>query len=242
MKRLLGAGCVMAVGVATLAVGTVSAAALPSKKPLLNDQFSGYPTGRTWTDGQTLGPWNVAFAGYGAVSVGPERPRAIRLAPAAATSENQTHAALVVSRRTVTKRCVNVSSRLVTRAQLRTGSNPNPWESGWLVWDYTDNDHFSYLALKTNGWELGKRDPAYPGGQRFLATGANPATAVGKWRTTRIKRVASADGTKATLHVFISGRKVARFVDTERPYRAGKIGMYTEDAIVDFDYLRATRC
>jgi len=42
--------------------------------------------------------------------------------------------------------------------------------------------------------------------------------------------------------VFISGVKVSKFVDTERPYRVGKVGMYTEDAAVDFDYLRAGRC
>ena len=50
------------------------------------------------------------------------------------------------------------------------------------MWDYTDNNHFSYLALKTNGWELGKRDPAYPGGQRFLATGSDSPTQIGQWR------------------------------------------------------------
>lgn len=242
MKPLAAAGLVLALGISTLALGTVGAAAAPNEKMLINDQFSKYPASSGWTDGQSFGPWNVVFAGYGAVSTPASRPRVVRLAPATASAPEQTHAAMVVSQKSLAKQCINVTSRFVTQQQLRTGSAPNPWETGWLVWDYADNDHFTYLALKTNGWELGKRDPAYPGGQRFLATGTSYATAVGQWRTTRVKRVVSSDKLSSTTHVFISGAKVAKFVDTERPYRAGKVGMYSEDAVVDFDYLRVNRC
>ncbi len=242
MKALIGASAAVALGLGSAVAGGVSANAAPAKPVLVADQFAKYSTSSSWTDGQNFGPWQVVFAGYGSVSVPAQRPRSIRLAPAAASDPGQTHAALVVSKKQLKNRCISVISRLKTHAQLRTGTPANPWETGWLIWDYTDNDHFSYLALKTNGWELGKRDPAYPGGQRFLATGDSPASAVGQWRTARIKRIASADGTSSTTHAYISGVRVTTFVDAERPYRAGKVGMYTEDAAVDVDYLRANRC
>jgi len=44
----------------------------------------------------------------------------------------------------------------------------------WVVFRYIDDDHFYHLALKPSGWELGKTDPSYPGGQRFLTTGTLP--------------------------------------------------------------------
>ena len=64
--------------------------------------------------------------------------------------------------------------RLRTLAQRRRGQ-PNPWEVGWLLWRYTDNDHFYSFIVKPNGFELGKQDPAYPGRQRFLAYAYAPA-------------------------------------------------------------------
>src|SRR4051794_23738226 len=96
----------------------------------------------------------------------------LSLAPAAATSIGETHAALAVSQAALSGD-FTYSAQVLTDQQLRTGGPANPWETAWMVWDYTDNDHFYYFALKTNGWELGKRDPSYPGGQRFLATGSD---------------------------------------------------------------------
>ena len=234
---------------ATLAATVLAAANVPasatneaSKKSFINEQFGSLASGSTWTDGQTVGRWQVVFAGYGAVSKPAMRPHVLRLSPARAQSAGETHAALVVSRKSFANRCLDVKTRVIVREQLRVGSAPNPWETAWLIWDYLDNDHFSYLAIKTNGWELGKRDPVYPGGQRFLATGEAPATAAGQWRSARIKRTASADGLRSTIRAFVGGINVATFRDTERPYVSGKLGMYVEDATADFDKIVAKRC
>src|SRR5687767_5169969 len=99
------------------------------------------------------------------------------LSPQASSSPDETHAAMVVSQASFSD--VRFSAGFTTLEQLRTGSAPNPWESAWAVFGYTDDDHFYYVAFKPNGWELGKVDPAYPGGQRFLATGSTPVSAVG---------------------------------------------------------------
>ncbi|MGV1037307.1 MAG: calcium-binding protein [Candidatus Nanopelagicales bacterium] len=192
----------------------------------------------TASDGASIGDWYVVFAGYGSVVSRPVGQAKLVLQPRSASSPDETHAALVVSNSSFVSSKLDVTGRLRTDSQLRTGSASNPWETGWLIWDYTDNDHFSYAIAKTNGWELGKRDPAYPGGQRFLATGDNVSTSVGSWTTTHVRRVVRADGsTRITLT--IGNRKVASTVDRERAYRSGKVGVYTEDAKVSVAKLAA---
>ena len=238
----LSAAVLVTTAIAAATVPASAATKASSKKILVNEQFGSLDSDSTWTDGQTLGRWQVVFAGFGSVTRPATRPRSLRLSPARAQSAGETHAALVVSRKSFANRCLDVRTRVIVREQLRAGSTPNPWETAWLVWDYLDNEHFSYLAIKTNGWELGKRDPAYPGGQRFLATGETPTTAAGQWRTARIKRTASADGLRSTVRAFVGGVNVATFRDTERPYVSGKLGMYVEDATADFDKIVASSC
>ena len=102
------------------------------------------------------------------------------VAPAAATALSQTHAALVTSNSVLTSD-VNFRGTTRTVKQLRVNNPPNAWEVPWLIWNFTDNTHFYYLVLKPGGWELGKADPAYPGAQRFLATGSEAKFPVGNW-------------------------------------------------------------
>lgn len=187
----------------------------------------------TLTEGGGTGNWSVVFTGYGSVTATGSGSRlALRLRPAASARADETHAALVVSNSSYTT--ARLKTRVTLNEQLRTGTEPNPWETGWLVTRYTDNDHFYYLALKTNGWELGKRDPAYPGGQRFLVTGDSPRAAVGDPQTAQL----SAKGN--TLTVKIDGSTVATFTDGQRPYQSGRVGMYTEDADATFDRISVT--
>lgn len=227
------AGVAITVAVAASLVSPMSTA---SAKPLLKDTFNSYPAASSWTDSQSFGPWTVAFAGYGSVTANDHST--LRLSPAPPASAAETHSALVLSQRRFGTAKLDFTARLRTVAQLRAGS-PNPWETGWIIWDYVDNDHFSYLAVKTNGWELGKRDPAYPGGQRFLATGT-PATAVGQWRKVHITRKINASG-HSVIKASYGNHQLARFVDSERPYTSGKVGFYTEDATIDIDTTKVIR-
>jgi Ca2+-binding RTX toxin-like protein len=149
------------------------------------------------------------------------------LAPQSSTSPGETHAALVVSQASFSD--VRFSAGFQTLEQLRTGSAPNAWECAWAVFNYTDNTHFYYVAFKPNGWELGKADPAYPGAQRFLATGSSPASAIGSEHSFDIQQ----DGN--VIKVWLDGVLLTTFTDNERPYLGGKVGFYTEDATVAFD-------
>ena len=146
--------------------------------------------------------------------------------PKVATQPSVTHASLATS--TTSFEDIDLTVRMRTVSQLRTGSAPNPWEVPWLLWHYTDNYHFYYVILKPNGWELGKEDPAYPGAQRFLATGGG-SFAVGPWYTVRVRQVGN------TMTVWANGTELVTFTDNERPYASGRLGLYNEDSHVHFD-------
>jgi hypothetical protein len=177
--------------------------------------------------------WRVAYNGYGTVLV-LARHRAettIRLSPAPPGGGGSNHAALVLSKRGWHDLVIDV--RLRTNRQLRL-PRPKPWEVGWVLWHYRDDKHFYYLALKPNGWELGKEDPGYPGNQRYLATGTTPDFPLGRWYRVRVRQ------SGAAIAVSVDGRPLARLTDTQHPYLAGRIGLYAEDASATFQPLSAT--
>lgn len=186
-------------------------------------------TPSTWADGTLHGDRFANYNGYG--SVWQDGAGDIHLSPKASTSSGETHAALVTSQ--VSYRDVDTTTTMTTLSQLRTGSAPNAWECGWLLWNYTDDTHFYYVALKPNGFELGKEDPAYPGAQRFLVTLSNPRFALGSSHTIRVNQVG------ATMIVWVDGSVITTFTDTERPYTAGHVGLYDEDSHVSFTPARS---
>jgi len=179
----------------------------------------------TWSDGEVHGRWTVLFTGYGTVSGDDDE---VVLEPRSAAGPELTHAGLVVTTERHPGPDFEITVR--TEAQLRTGS-PNPWEVGWVLWNVQDNDHFYAVALKPNGWEISKQDPAYPGKQRFLASGTDRRFPVGGEHRVSVVH----DGPRTTVGV--DGRELATVVDEESPYRGGAIGLYTEDARVRFSDL-----
>lgn len=180
----------------------------------------------TWVDGSVHGPWLAVFDGEGRTT---SSDGTIELSPRPARAPEETHAGLVVS---VTEfGDVDFSTDVRTLEQTRVGP-PNPWEVGWIVWHYDDHRRFYYFALKPNGWELGKVDPAYPGGQRFLRTGGAPADD-GETRQVRVRQLG------AVMQVWVDGEHVVTFSDTEDPYLRGAVGVYSEDARVEFSNLLA---
>ncbi|MEV4435334.1 calcium-binding protein [Streptomyces sp. NPDC049585] len=183
-------------------------------------EHSGEPE-RPWAEGSVHGPWRSVFDGHGE-NIG--RHDGLALSPRPSREAGETHAGLIVSVRRYGD--VDFRARMRTLAQLRT-PRPNPWEVPWLVWAYSDPEHFYYVTLKPNGWELGKRDPAYPGGQRFLATGSEHFP-VGRASDVR---VAQRGG---RMEVSVDGKGLVAYEDHERPYTSGSVGVYTEDARVLF--------
>jgi hypothetical protein len=194
-----------------------------------SDNFSSYTPDICQSGGSTIGPWSIVYTGYGCVKIeGNATNKWLHENPQTSTSSGETHSSMVVGPSFTAPYTYELD--INTEQQLRTNSPPNPWETAWVVWDYTDDSHFYYFALKTNGWELGKEDPAYPGAQRFLTTGSSPVTIKGQWSHVKITQ-----DTTNTLKVYVNGQLITTFTDTERPYTSGKIGLYNEDAHVGFD-------
>jgi hypothetical protein len=214
------------IAVVTTMVATLALASQGAYGATFADGFEGYPAGQVWPDGTTHGPWVAEFNGYGATSITQDGSNALSLSPAASQSPGETHAALVRTSQSFGD--VDLTVRLRTVSQLRNGT-PHPWEVGWVLWHYGDNTHFYYVALKPNGWELGKEDPAYPGAQRFLGGDYSPTFAVGSWHTVRIQQ------SGATMTISADGTTLGSVTDGERPYASGAVGLYAEDAQVHVD-------
>jgi cellulose synthase/poly-beta-1,6-N-acetylglucosamine synthase-like glycosyltransferase len=187
----------------------------------------------TVTGGNGPGPWLTVFNGYGTISMAGSGPHVVvDLRPAATESRKVTHSALVVSRSAYRDFVATLHVR--TSRQLRHGAagSPNPWEVGWVVWDYTSNQRFYALTLEPTGWVLSKQDPAYRGGERFLASGRTPVFRLGVPHTVGIVQVGN------QITVSADGRLLTHFTDTQRPYLTGEFGFYCEDAQTSFSQIR----
>lgn len=183
------------------------------------------------TQGEEFGAWTVRFDGYGCVTVTDNKGQgALAMGPKAAVKDWHTHAPLVLGPSYGDHLLMH--ARVETTRQLRDGA-PNPWEVAWVIWQYEDDSRFYYFIPKPNGWELGKRDPAYPGGQRFLASGTRERFPVGKVYDVTIVQ------DEDRLAVFVDGREIVRTRDAEKPYRQGRIGIYAEDAAIKVHAIRA---
>jgi hypothetical protein len=199
----------------------------------LVEDFSRMPTGTCYPDGTVIGAWEFVYNGYGCNAFLSSNGNTMLLEqPRPSVTPDETHAALTLGPAFSGDFTLQVAT--ATTRQLRTGSLPNPWEVGWVLWHYTDNLHFYYFIAKPNGWELGKEDPAYAGAQRFLATGSSPTFPIGSWYRIGIKQTGS------TIEVFANDLLIATVTDGERPYSSGRLALYSEDAEVYFDNVALT--
>jgi hypothetical protein len=204
------------------------ATAATSRAEAGTDDFSSMPTGACLEDGTAIGSWSFVYDGYGCTAFMAINGNTVLVEqPQSAADPYETHAGLALG--SATSGDVIVQADMATTRQLRIGTAPNPWEVAWLLWRFTDNQHFYYFIPKPNGWELGKADPAYPGAQRFLATGSSPQFPLGAWYRVRVTHSGN------TMQVFVNGVLITTVTDTESPYSSGRVGLYTEDAESYFD-------
>lgn len=179
-----------------------------------------------WEEGQTYGRWHLLYDGYGEVTGTDDE---VLMYPRSAADPAQTHASLVVTEEQFAGD-VDFEVTVHTEAHMREGE-PNPWEVGWVLWNYHSDTSFYALVLKPNGWELSKQDPAYPGNQRFLDSGTTPTYPIGTDYRVRATQVDN------TITVSADGVELTTFTDKESPYIGGAIGLYNEDALVRFSDL-----
>jgi hypothetical protein len=176
-------------------------------------------------EGASTGQWQLRYNGFGCVALtSDESGTALTMQPAAAEADGQTHAPLLLGPEYGDR--MIISTRLETVQQLRRNGEPNAWEVAWIVWQYQDDDHFYYFIPKPNGWELGKRDPAYPGGQRFLATSSDQKFPVGQAYNVQVTHRGN------VFAIVVDNVPIVSFTDNERPYLSGRVALYSEDAAI----------
>ncbi|MEP6832516.1 MAG: hypothetical protein ABJB74_03940 [Gemmatimonas sp.] len=181
------------------------------------------PNEECLSEGAYIGSWQLRYSGYGCVGLTAQNGgTSLSMQPMTATVIDETHAPLLLG--PVYGDQLMLTTRLETVRQLRKNAEPNAWEVAWLLWQYQDDEHFYYFIPKPNGWEVGKRDPAYPGGQRFLATGIEQKFPVGHTYNVQITHRGN------VFSIVVDGATLTTFTDTERPYVSGRIALYSEDA------------
>jgi hypothetical protein len=232
-RAALGYVAVAAVlGLVAMAAGALMPAnnaqrTMPGRdRTMFVENFDAFSAGERWLDGERHGEWRAEYDGYGTTEVVEDSGRKLSLSPRIAEDRELTHGGLVTTIQEFDG--IDLTAEMRTVRQLRP-NGANTWEVAWLLWHYTDDHHFYSLVLKPNGWELGKEDPAYPGSQRYLATGDSPTFPVGVQHTARVRQVGN------SITVWANGKLLATFTDNERPYSKGSVGLYTEDAQVYFD-------
>jgi 1,2-diacylglycerol 3-beta-glucosyltransferase len=179
--------------------------------------------------------WYSVFNGYGMTSVaGSGAHQVITLSPGRARTRRDTHAALVLSKGWNQDFVALTHVRTMSRLRQGAAGPPNPWEVGWVVWHYTSNQRFYALTLEPTGWVLSKQDPAYRGGERFLASAPYPRFPVGVTHAVGIVQ----SGNQITVSA--DGRLLTQFTDTQRPYLSGAFGVYSEDSVARFSHIQLT--
>jgi hypothetical protein len=215
----------------------------------VHDEFYDGFEGSTYTlsDGQISpnGKWKAIYSGFGSMGVAnstnttPNNTNNYFFEqPKASVYYNETRASLA----TTTKAFSDFQMKLdmKTVMQLRQNTAPNPWETAWIFWHWTDNFHYYALVLKTNGFQIEKKDNNNhnDSAEIYLIDVSHPKVKLGQWQTITIRHEGSRSGTPH-IQVWVDGVKAADFVDNEtlNSYKmsSGYLGLYTEDAKVNFD-------
>jgi 1,2-diacylglycerol 3-beta-glucosyltransferase len=169
--------------------------------------------------------WREVFNGYGTISMtgyGPQQ--VITLQPQQARTPAATHSALVISARRYQDFVATLLVRTVRQLRRGAAGKPKPWEVGWVVWHYTSNQHFYALTLEPTGWILSEQNRAYPGDERFLASGQTPVFRVGSTHRIGIVQIGS------LITISADGHLLTQFRDIKQPLLTGAFGLYCEDS------------
>ncbi len=168
------------------------------------------------------------FDGYGSVTWNPAT-QMLAMAPMASTQPGETHSALTVSNVSV-HQPFQLNYTMKTVSQLRTGSAPNAWEVGWLVFGYKDTGAFKYIILKPAGYGVEMGESLLNNKQDFLYTsnfGQDMFPINTNYNVTL-------DVANNVITMTINGKKTMQYTMSAKDVLTadGKYGFYTEDASI----------
>ncbi|PWU81637.1 MAG: hypothetical protein DLM72_05960 [Candidatus Nitrosopolaris wilkensis] len=213
-----------------------------------SSMYDSFLTPYTMTNDGTMSPngkWLDVYGGYGLKGVIKQNNNGFFFEyPKTSTSPGETHGTLTTS----TKSYVDFQMTLYMKTvkQLRQNSLPNSWETAWVFWHYTDSYHNYALVLKTNGFQIEKKDNNVRCDcEIFLKTSPTPTVHIGQWQTLTL-RVTNSVSATPHIQVWVDGLVAADFVDNSIHQRnspqlaSGYIGLYDEDSLVNFDDVSMT--
>jgi hypothetical protein len=134
--------------------------------------------------------------------------------------------------------------RMRTVQQLRIGSTPKNWETAWIVYRIGSiiGQINYYFVIKVSGSEFGKSDNIDNSNFNVaLKTPATPSITIGNWQLVKLR----ANGNRH--QVWVDGVSVIDYTDSDPSIapsasrmlqRGGFIGLYCEDAEVEFSDVR----
>lgn len=228
------------------------ASASARTRTLLDDNMGNYAVGTCYAEGQTFGNFQDLFNGYGSACImaAGGGSHVLDLQPEASTSPSAAHAALTTTTSSFNRGAdYTLTVNSLTVRQLRTGSPPNPWEVGWVLWNYRDNNHFYDVILKPNGWEVGKEYTDSNGNQaqQFLASGTSPTFPVGSPEQVVVAQTVSRGVPTFVIRATVSGtlQTLATVTDSGTSvsgaaYTSGRVGLYAEDSEAQFSLVRVS--
>jgi hypothetical protein len=179
--------------------------------------------------------WQNIYNGGGSSGVkkDAEGKNVLFMYPKASITDNETHANLVKSTNQFSDFDMIIDVKTVK--QLRQNTPPKPWEAAWIFFRFADSFHHYWFVLKSSGVELGKKDcdtcANSHQGQIFLYSNDRPSLKVGDWSKWEVKVIGN------HISITVNGTQVVDFTDSgmSRKLASGSIGLYDEDANVNFD-------
>ena len=105
---------------------------------------------------------------------------------------------------------------------------------------YTDNFHYYWFIIKTDGIELGKKDcddcTDSRDGQQFLVSKPTPNLKLNSWSNWKMAIYGN------HIQVWVDEKKVIDYVDDAMSSKlaSGNIAMYSENAYVQYDNINVT--
>jgi Domain of Unknown Function (DUF1080) len=199
------------------------------------------------TDGQTSpnGKWKAVYSGHGSMGTAIDNSTSGSAnnyffeQPNTSMRYNDTSASLVITSKAFSDFQMTLDVKTVR--QLRQNSPPASWETAWIFWHYTDRFHYYGLVLKTNGFQIEKKDNNVRCDcEIYLVDVPHPKVKLDKWQTITLRVTNSASGTPH-IKVWVDGILAADFTDNSihQPNSSntalGMMGMYNEDSLVNFD-------
>ncbi len=199
---------------------------IPTGTVVFEEDFEDAALDAGWTIGTTLGQWKMDFASEGTAAIVVDGTRALSLnSPTTALTPNQ-----FVRLTTVEK-----FGDFELQARIKVSSFGTGLHDGAvLLWHFIDADRSYELVVSGLKWELFRRDPFAPDGQKLLESKEFNVPLVNDWILVRINVQAS------TMKGWINGSAVFDLIDLDLP-TAGAFGLAAEQVTATFDNMLVTQ-